>query len=156
MKTTSLRPRRQLWLITLTVFSLLVLYWRIVRTQETRGHASSTDEKSYSQTLVVASTSDEDTTWIAAELPSLQRAVYVVDDPHAPLHVPAAKGHETMVYLTYIIDHYDNLSDVTIFTHARREAWHNNALQDLDLAEMLRALDSGHVVRKGYFNLRCT
>ena len=153
MKTNYLRPRRQLWLMSLTVFFLLVLYWRVFRAHETHER---TFQEGYTQTLVLARTTWEDTSWIAAELPSLQQAVYVVDDPNAALPVPTAKGHETMVYLTYIIDHYHNLSDVTIFTHAQREAWHNNALQELDLVEMLRSLSSEHVVTEGFFNLRCT
>ncbi|KAJ9618516.1 hypothetical protein H2203_009113 [Taxawa tesnikishii (nom. ined.)] len=65
------------------------------------------------------------------------------------------KGHEVMVYLTYIIDHYPNLADISIFMHAHRFAWHNNELQNNDAAWMLLDLDPSHVVRRGYFNLRC-
>ena len=71
----------------------------------------------YTKTLVVPRTSEEDTDWIADELPEWESAVYVVDDPSAPLHPPKNKGHEVMVYLSYIIEHYDNLTDVVAFMH---------------------------------------
>ncbi|GAB7349620.1 hypothetical protein MBLNU459_g0303t2 [Dothideomycetes sp. NU459] len=60
-----------------------------------------------------------------------------------------------MIYLTYIIDHYANLSDITIFIHAEQSAWHNNDLFDYDMARMVSALSPAHVTRAGYFNLRC-
>ena len=111
--------------------------------------------RNYTQTLVVASTSHEDTTWISQALPDLARAIYIADPPLALYHPPANKGHESMVYLTYIIDHYHNLSDTTIFTHAGQESWHNNDLFDFDLAKMIAHISNEHVSRVGYFNLRC-
>nr|POE77415.1 hypothetical protein CFP56_09062 [Quercus suber] len=80
---------------------------------------------------------------------------YVVDDPTAHYHPPVNKGHESMVYLTYIIDHYDDLPDVSIFVHAHRYAWHNNAMQGDDMSQMLRYLSPERVTREGYMNLRC-
>lgn len=111
--------------------------------------------REYTQTLVVASTQKEDTSWIAKALPNIQHAIYVADDSNAPFHPPVNKGHETMMYLTYIIDHYHNLSDTTIFTHAERNSWHNNDLFEFDLARMISAVSNEHVQRVGYFNLRC-
>ena len=58
--------------------------------------------------------------WLQKEIPDQPTAIYVVDDPSAPLHPPKNKGHEVMVYLTYIIDHYDELADVTMFMHAHQ------------------------------------
>jgi Protein of unknown function (DUF3431) len=111
----------------------------------------------YSRTLVIASTTKEDTKWLThlADTPNLSTAVYVVDDPNAPLTVPKNKGHEVMVYLTYIIDHYDQLSDVTMFMHAHRITWHNNDLMFSDAVEMIQRLSSQKVTRDGYMNLRC-
>lgn len=113
--------------------------------------------QNYSRTLVIASTSKEDTTWLAelANEPDLSTAVYVVDEPHASLTVPNNKGHEVMVYLTYIIDHYDKLADITIFMHAHRVTWHNNDLMFSDAVEMVRRLSSPKVTRDGYMNMRC-
>ena len=113
--------------------------------------------QNYSSTVVIASTSKENTMWLAelANEPDLSTAVYVVDEPHASFTVPKNKGHEVMVYLTYIIDHYDKLGDITIFMHAHRVTWHNNDLMFSDAVEMIRRLSSPKVTRDGYMNMRC-
>jgi hypothetical protein len=41
--------------------------------------------------------------------------VYVADDPNAMHTVPVNKGNEAMVYLTYLIDHYDSFPDLMVF-----------------------------------------
>jgi hypothetical protein len=61
------------------------------------------------------------------------------------------------VYLTYIIENYDTLRDITVFLHAhwRGEfAWHNDA-PGKDNAAALRLLRLDHVLAQGYVNLRC-
>lgn len=60
------------------------------------------------------------------------------------------KGHEVMVYLSYIIDHYENLSDVNVFLHSHRFTWHNNELLGNDAAEMVRRLSAERVQREGF------
>jgi hypothetical protein len=85
----------------------------------------------------------------------LAPAVYVVDDSKAKFRVPKNKGHEAMVYLTYIIDHYDSLPDVSIFMHAERHTWHNDELLERDAVEMIQRLSPERVTRDGYMNLRC-
>lgn len=118
-------------------------------------------DSDYTRTLVIASTKEENTTWIDPELGDmmkagvLKKAVYVVDDKHAALRPPKNKGHEAMVYLTYIIDHYDDLSDISIFMHAHQYTWHNNEIMDSDAALMVRYLSPERVTRLGYMNLRC-
>ncbi|KAK5003739.1 hypothetical protein LTR28_009798, partial [Elasticomyces elasticus] len=113
----------------------------------------------YTRTIVLAR-SQENTTWLESELSDLfaleewKHAVYVVDDPRAPFHPPKNKGHEVMVYLSYIIDHYEKLPDLSIFMHAHRFAWHNNELLNTDAAETLRRLSPERVIREGYMNLR--
>ncbi|MCJ1307021.1 hypothetical protein MMC25_000667 [Agyrium rufum] len=52
-----------------------------------------------------------------------------------------------MVYLTYIIDHYDNISDTTLFFHHHRWAWHNNILLGTDTANTIRRLSDERVAR---------
>ena len=54
----------------------------------------------YTRTLVLASTQEEDTTWVKSELGDmlapdglLSPAIYVVDNRSAPLHTPKNKGH---------------------------------------------------------------
>lgn len=115
----------------------------------------------YTKCLVLPKLKAEDTTWVGDALEdlledgSLTTAIYTVDDRHAALHPPKNKGHEVMVYLTYIIDYYDNLADVNIFMHSHHKAWHNNELLDRDAAKMVRHLSPERVAREGYMNLRC-
>lgn len=109
----------------------------------------------YTKTLVIPHTKEEDIQWIHDELPDIDLAVYEMDDPTAPLHPPVNKGRESMAYLSYIIDHYDKLPDVVLFFHAHRGAWHNNILLDLNSATMIKRLRPEHVVRTGYMPARC-
>lgn len=110
----------------------------------------------YSMTVVVGKRKVDDTEWLDLELPSsIKNAVYVVDDPDAPLHPPQNKGNEVMVYLTYIIDHYEELSDISIFMHHHRWAWHNNDLLHNDAVTTLNHLLPQRIIREGYVNLRC-
>ncbi|KAK6433359.1 hypothetical protein LTR95_010463 [Oleoguttula sp. CCFEE 5521] len=115
----------------------------------------------YSRTLVLARTKAENTSWVDTELSDmlssglLTTAIYVADDPNAPLHPPRNKGHEAMIYLSYIINHYDTLPDFSIFMHGHQFAWHNNEILDTDAAQMIRHLSPERVMRLGYMNLRC-
>lgn len=59
------------------------------------------------------------------------------------------------VYLTYMIDHYDDLPDTVVFIHAHRHAWHNNDIMMQDGLAMLRRLNHDRVARLGYMNVRC-
>lgn len=74
----------------------------------------------YTSKLVIAKIKKEDVGWMDEEMPDQEKMVYVADDPTAPYHPPKNKGHEVMVYLSYIIDNYDNLPDVSIFMHAHK------------------------------------
>ncbi|KAK5136269.1 hypothetical protein LTR08_003876 [Meristemomyces frigidus] len=115
----------------------------------------------YTKCLVVPRLREESTNWIEEELGDmlesglLSTAVYVVNDRSAPLHPPKNKGHEVMVYLSYIIDSYEQLADTNIFMHAHRFAWHNNELLSTDASLMVRNLSPERVARDGYMNLRC-
>jgi hypothetical protein len=109
----------------------------------------------YTRGLTIACMKHEDTSWTDIEDLGVEKYIYVVDDPEASLRVPKNKGHEAMVYLTYIIDFYDALPEVSIFMHAHRYSHHNNAILDHDAAAMIRNLRSEWVTRKGYVNLRC-
>ncbi|KAL9105089.1 MAG: hypothetical protein Q9163_000007 [Psora crenata] len=112
-------------------------------------------QKGYSRVMVVARMEHEDVSWLSTELPELSVMVYVANNPMSPLHPPKNKGHEVMVYFTYIIDYYDQLPDVVIFMHAHRFTHHNNELLGYDAARMLRHLSNEHVIRQGYVNMRC-
>lgn len=56
----------------------------------------------YQKLLIIPKTKREDTTWMDEQLPDIDKAIYVADDPDAPLHPPRNKGHEVMIYLTYV------------------------------------------------------
>lgn len=119
-----------------------------------KGKAKPNGEE-YNVTLIVAKTVKEDISWMDKEVPEVKKIVYVADDPEAPFHPPKNKGHEVMIYLTFIIDHYDDLPDVSIFMHAHQHTWHNNDILDHDAAQMLRRLNPNRVYREGYMNVRC-
>ncbi|CAN8105562.1 unnamed protein product [Discula destructiva] len=116
---------------------------------------------SISKTLVIASTTADDTSWLSFIPPSSNWNVahYVVDAPLSPslsIPLPAdapAAGNEALAYLTYIIDHYNSLSptDVFLFHSAPRRAWH----QRLDALDELALLRPEYVLRAGYVSLRC-
>ena len=110
---------------------------------------------SYSRTLVIPRLATDDTSWIERLSPEITVALYTVDDPSAAQNSPKNKGHEVMVYLSHIIDYYDELSDITIFMHSHRQAWHNSELLGFDAVEMVNNLRSEMVTRQGYFNMRC-
>lgn len=63
-----------------------------------------------------------------------------------------------MAYLTYLIDHYDNLPSTIAFVHSHRSgflmAWHVDAPMHDNVAA-LRSLQLDFVQRNGYVNLRC-
>ncbi|OJD15425.1 hypothetical protein AJ78_04325 [Emergomyces pasteurianus Ep9510] len=109
----------------------------------------------YSRALIVPRLQKEDTSWISAELKDVEEFIYVVDDPSAPLHPPLNKGHEAMVYLTYLIDHYNNLPDVMIFMHSHHVSWHNEEALAFNAVELINRLSNERVMRDGYMNLRC-
>ncbi len=112
----------------------------------------------YTKTLVLPRTKTETTEWVDENFGSdnyIDSKIYVVDGEDTLLHPPKNKVHEVMVYLTYIIDYYHNLSDVNIFIHSHQFAWHNNELLELNAVQMIQRLSSERVQREGYMNLRC-
>ncbi|KAK5087448.1 hypothetical protein LTR70_007724 [Exophiala xenobiotica] len=114
----------------------------------------------YTRALIAGRLTTENTTWLDTYLPTdptLTPFIYVVNDQTAPLHTPRNKGHEAMVYLTYILDQYDSLTlpDINIFMHPHSIAWHNPELLNHDATEALKRLSSERVMRHGYMNLRC-
>jgi Protein of unknown function (DUF3431) len=113
----------------------------------------------YTKMLVMPRMSSEDVAWIAENFGNQDQTfgatVYVVDDPNAPIRPPKNKGHEVMVYLSYIIDRYESLAEVNIFMHSHRQTWHNDELLDNDAVQMINRLSPERVQREGYMNMRC-
>lgn len=112
-------------------------------------------DHNYTSTLVIAKTKDENVDWILEKMPQQQTAVYIADDPTAPLHPPKNKGHEVMIYLSWIIENYDNLPDVSIFMHAHQLTWHNDELLEYNAHLVVSRLSRQRVWREGYVNMRC-
>ncbi|KKK14016.1 hypothetical protein ARAM_006249 [Aspergillus rambellii] len=114
--------------------------------------------------IVMAKLESEPTEWVEEELPDWQQAIYTVNPSQGTtadkyqLTTPINKGHESMAYLTYLIDHYDSLPSTIAFLHSHRSgflmAWHVDApLHDNVIA--MRSLQLDFVQRNGYVNLRC-
>ena len=109
----------------------------------------------YSRVMVVPRLKNDNVSWITEELAGIDAAIYVANDPTAPLHPPRNRGHEVMIYFTYIIEHYYNLPDIIILVHAHRWTHHNIELLGYDSAEMIRRLSNDYVTHEGYVNMRC-
>ncbi|KAF2756528.1 hypothetical protein EJ05DRAFT_477652 [Pseudovirgaria hyperparasitica] len=109
----------------------------------------------FSTLLVMATTKEEDTNWVQELIPNQPIAKYVANDPSAKYHPPKNKGHEVMIYLSWIIDNYHDLPDVTLFMHWHRWTWHNNEIMGLDSSEIVKRLNPNRVIREGFMNLRC-
>ncbi|KAL4900195.1 hypothetical protein BDW74DRAFT_182951 [Aspergillus multicolor] len=114
--------------------------------------------------IVMAKLEEESVNWVHEELPDWQRAIYTVNPSkdtlanNLQLKTPLNKGHESMAYLTYLIDHYEHLPSTIAFIHSHRSgfltAWHVDAPLHDNIAA-LRSLQLDFVQQKGYVNLRC-
>ncbi|CAI7590364.1 unnamed protein product [Penicillium pancosmium] len=107
--------------------------------------------------LVFAAMLKKNMSWVTENLPEWHSNIYRVDasPEQAELTVPANRGNEAMVFLTYIIDRYESLPDVSIYLHSGRYQWHNdNPLYDSVIS--VRDLQPNFVRKAGYVNLRCT
>ncbi|KAH0613053.1 uncharacterized protein H6S33_009433 [Morchella sextelata] len=117
----------------------------------------------YRKHLVLPRMSNEDVSWLTYLPPEMMITPkpYIVDadldnPPVGAMTTPINKGHEVLVYLTYIIEHYDHaLPDIIIFVHAHSATWHNNDLQLASTPVMLLEMNYLRVLRHGYVNLRC-
>lgn len=136
-------------------FNTTGLQPKSVHSTEFRHGTPKSSNSRYTHVVVVPRLKQDNISWIADELPEINTAIYVVDDSTAPLHPPRNKGHEVMIYMTYVIDHYYDLPDIIVFMHAHRWTHHNIDLLGHDAAEMLRRLSSAYVIRQGYVNMRC-
>ncbi|KAL1997840.1 hypothetical protein VTN02DRAFT_627 [Thermoascus thermophilus] len=134
------------------LFLLLLLHLRLLDREYHTATVPTEDAPDVA--LVVASTKHENTSWLLEYFPRWQHRIYVVDDAQAALTVPRNKGREAMVYLTYIIDHYDRLPANMLFLHAQRFQWHNDD-PDYDGLALLRRFRFAYLRQRGYVNLRC-
>ncbi|EEQ90995.1 uncharacterized protein BDCG_06115 [Blastomyces dermatitidis ER-3] len=106
--------------------------------------------------VVVAGLRSSNTKWLPKAFPQWDMHIYIADDEPTQLRIPRNKGREAMVYLTYMIDHYDDHPNDTavLFLHADQNQWHNDD-EKYDGKRMLERFNLQHLVREGYVNMRC-
>lgn len=124
------------------------------------GHGSSASNVSsshYTSTIVLGrlNKDSEGVAWVSKLKDITTEAIYVVDDVHAPLHLQENHGREAMVYLQYILEHYDSLTDINFFFHSHATTWHNNLLLREDSATTINMMKRDYIMEKGYVNSRC-
>ena len=111
--------------------------------------------EAYRRAMVVPRMQEENIEWMSEQLPGLDVTIYVANNARAQLHPPKNKGHEVMVYFTFIIDHYEDLPDIVLFMHAHRYTQHNSEILNFDAVQMIQRLKSEYVITQGYVNMRC-
>lgn len=77
----------------------------------------------YNNTIIVVSRFKEDIDFLKKL--DFKTLLYEKENPLNKYNVEKNKGNEASAYLKYIIDHYDNLSDYTIFIHCHEFSWHH-------------------------------
>ncbi|KAF2875714.1 hypothetical protein BDV95DRAFT_626180 [Massariosphaeria phaeospora] len=161
----SRRYRRHFQIVLLVLFLAFLYYVFSVQVGPPRLHAAdrtivddtynSAVQKREEKELVVASLVGDDTSWLDEHLDTWTKNIYIVNNGSAPLTVPVNKGREAMPFLTYLIDRYDTLPDVSIFIHSLRYQWHNEDPM-YDGLPVLKRLRLESVRKRGYVALRCS
>lgn len=91
-------------------------------------HTTNSTQPSNEKELVFAAMRHSNMSWVAEHVPEWISTIYRADadKSESEYTVPANKGNEAMVYLTYFIDRYDNLPEVMLLMHGGRYQWHND------------------------------
>ncbi|PGH06468.1 hypothetical protein AJ80_08162 [Polytolypa hystricis UAMH7299] len=106
--------------------------------------------------IIMGKTRLDDVSWVYKFTPKWMPFIYTVDNEQGyALHVPKNHGRESMVYLTFIIDHYHTLPDTMLFLHSNRIHWHNDISKDFLSADVISNVNTDLIETKGYMNLRC-
>ncbi|KAH6896545.1 hypothetical protein B0T10DRAFT_601997 [Thelonectria olida] len=116
------------------------------------------DERETPITVVIAAVSSDDPATLRSESGLRNgdsQIIHVADQPSPQNGQSQNKGNEAMAYLTYLIDHYDDLPDVMIFMHGHRTTWHNNALLSRSSPLTVNKLRPQAVLQRGFVNLAC-
>jgi hypothetical protein len=141
--------------------------WNTIRYQttakslpEARGLCPGLGYNSKPALIVSHVAADGDTAWLKRLESKYHLCVYEVDAPAdasvQQLRVPANRGHESITYLTFLIDNYDSIPQAgAVFVHGNRFQWHNDDPL-YDNAASLAALNiPSALADTGYHNLRC-
>jgi len=94
--------------------------------------------------IVVVAKYDEDTTWLQKLPSNFDVVVYQSRNSSEP-HFVRNLGNEAAKYLSYIVEHYDELPDSVAFLQAGRQDWHDPWPKDV----MLRSWDWGRASQQG-------
>lgn len=127
---------------------------------ETRGICPGLGKTGKPALVVSRVAADGDPTWLKKLEKKYHLCVYAVDDPKDErsyhLQVPANRGHEAMVFLTFLADNYEKIPEAgAVFVHGARYQWHNDS-PDYDNLDLLSSLNvSAALEPYGYHNLRC-
>lgn len=74
---------------------------------------------------IIVARYQEDVSWLLLYVADVAPIiVYTRADPASPFDVSPNKGKEALVYLHYIITHYDHLPKAMAFIHGHRSSWH--------------------------------
>ena len=83
--------------------------------------------------------------------------IYDKENPENPYNIPINRGNEASVYLKYIIDHYDTLTDYTFFIHDENYSWHHRGTIEQRFIEAIESnnlfFNINHVVLKPYHHI---
>jgi len=91
----------------------------------------------WGRAIVVCHSAGKDLTPFALYLPSdIPVFYYTREDGFAIHHIEPNRGNEAVPFLRFILDHYDNLPNITLFLHGDRSSWH---VQHNDLFAIVRA-----------------
>ena len=116
---------------------------------------SEPSNQTHTQALVISRLANDNVSWVSTYLSHVNRYIYTANEAGIALHTPQNKGHEAMVYLSHIVENYDELADINIFMHKDRFTFHNEGHLGFDAVKMIHRLRGAYVVRNGYTNLQC-
>ena len=82
--------------------------------------------------------------------------IYDKETPTNPYNVPINRGNEASVYLKYIIDNYEKLTDYTFFIHDEEYSWHHHGSIEERFIEAVKSnklfFNINHVTFGSYAN----
>jgi hypothetical protein len=127
---------------------------------QARGLCPGLENSSKPALIVSHVAADGDTAWLERLSSKYHLCIYEVDAPVDDtvkhLRVPANRGHESITYLTFLIDNYASIPQSgAVFVHGNRFQWHNDDPL-YDNAASLAALNvPSALAATSYHNLRC-
>lgn len=144
----------------LCILFLLIFFIQLSKHSPRQQSHASKHQTRIEKALVVVTRSQEASRWMNDVDPSWTKYIYIVTEDALPsnsnsnitLSVPVNKGNEAMRYLSFIIDHYDNLPNIIAFRHGHLETWHQHA----NATSEVNYLNLTTVRQRGYQSFRCT